>query len=134
MSRPITEIAQELHASGLTPNQTSLLFELLAAKEEQSSGALPRSKRLPISALPPEWAPSPDHYEWAQTHGKGKSWVDSLAEDMRNWAASKGERRASWNGTFSTFMKRALEPRPVQQKLFAINGGSGKSMLGGGYA
>lgn len=131
MGRSVNEIAYEL-SLGLNQQQLTLLVELLAAKNESSEGAQPRSKRQPITLLPAEWIPNTEHYVWATEHGKSKSWVDSIAEDMRNWAASKGERRACWNGTFKTFMKRALEPRPVQQKLFS--GTFTPKLIGGGYA
>jgi hypothetical protein len=133
MGRSINEIAQELNATGLNQHQLMLLVELLAAKNEEATPTK-RSKKPPLIALPADWKPNEAHCEWALLHGKDGRWMQGIADDMRNWAASRGERRACWNGTFSTFMKRALEPRPVQQKLFSGNGTFTPKMIGGGYA
>lgn len=131
MGRTINEIAQELNATGLNQQQLTLLVELLAAKNEEPGK---RTKKPPLIAIPDDWQPNEKHCEWALEHGKDGRWMRGIADDMRNWATSRGERRACWNGTFSTFMRRALEPRPVQQKLFNGNGTYQPKMIGGGYA
>lgn len=121
MPRNRYEIAQEILALGsLTQQQIALLFELVGAEE-----SAPKAK-----SLPPDWMPSPAHYEWARRNGKDQGWVDGIAEDLRNWANAKGVLRASWPGTFSTFMKKELtRPAPLRIAYAAP-----KRMLGGGYA
>lgn len=120
MARSRYEIAQQIFALGpLTEQQVTLLFELAA--EETA----PKAKALPV-----DWQPSPAHYDWARTHGKDRTWVDNVAEDMRNWASAKGVLRSSWPGTFSTFMKRELSRPPTLRVAYAAP----KRMLGGGYA
>src|SRR5262245_23867771 len=98
MGRSKNEIINELLTTDPTQRQLALLVELLGALDGDS-------KRAPVKSLDPNWKPLPEHFQWAQAKGKGEQWVWSIAEDMRNWAASRGERRASWNGTFTTFMK-----------------------------
>lgn len=105
MIRSISDIAQELNATGLTQQQSTLLIELITAKVAQE-------KHLPTTALPDDWAPNEKHYVLAkEKYNKDRFWVDSIAYQMRNWARSRGEKRASWDGTFRTFMQKAVEPR-----------------------
>jgi len=105
MIRSISDIAQELNATGLTQQQSALLIELLTAKGAQE-------KHLPTTVLPDDWIPKPNHYELAmKNYNQPRAWVDRIADEMRNWALSKGEKRASWDGTFRTFMQKAAQPR-----------------------
>lgn len=133
--RSINDIAQELISTGFDQRQISLLVELLAAKgaDNKAPPKRPRATRTAASPLPEDWGPNDLHYRWALDHGKGTSWVHGIAEDMRNWAASKGESRASWDGTFSTFMKKALE-HPATQTYRSGTSGYANGRLGGGYA
>lgn len=104
MARSINEIAQEFNATGLSQQQSALLLELVAAKAAQET-------HLPTKVIPEDWAPTDDHRQWAFKRGKDQQWIDRIADDMRAWAMSKGEKRASWNGTFTTFMRKEMEPR-----------------------
>lgn len=63
-----------------------------------------QSRAARSCVLPLEWAPSQALREKATAQGVDP---DRLAEEMRDWSASKGERRVDWDATFRTFLRRA---------------------------
>lgn len=75
-------------------------------QEEEAQAPLARARRKPNIALPESWEPNGDHRAKALSLG-----VDCRAEAdrMRNWAASKDERRADWDATFHNWITRASE-------------------------
>ena len=67
-----------------------------------------RAKRKrPAHSLPDGWEPRQQEIDACIEKGIDPN---RLAADMRNWAASKGEKRADWDATFRTFISRETRP------------------------
>lgn len=128
-ARSVQAISAELLATGLNQQQLSLLVELLAAKDAAPAQRVRRSKRMPATPLPQNWAPNAQHYEWAKTKGRPVKWVLDMADKMRAWAISKDERRVNWDQVLYTFMLGDMTEPP--RNLFQTNG---RGLIGGGYA
>ena len=72
----------------------------------------PRTRRRTTvkSLLPADWMPTLEHIEQAKTEGgKNQAWVRDQAARMRDWAASKGERKVDWDAAFRNWIRRAFE-------------------------
>lgn len=123
-ARSVQEIYKDLLLTDLTDRQKELLRELDYAV------ALQKNQSAKKTSFPEDFAPNDQHYRWAASKGKPRSWVDSHAEDMRVWALSKGEKRANWPMTLYTFMRRSLE-REASQNSSPFNK---NRIIGGGYA
>lgn len=65
-------------------------------------------RKAPSLPLPADWAPSPAHV--ALAHQLAVS-VTVEADKLRDWAASKGERKVNWDSAFSNWLRRAGEAR-----------------------
>lgn len=61
-------------------------------------------RRRRSTRIPEDWAPADLHRERATAKGID---VDVLAEEMRNWAESKDERKVDWNKAFTNWIIRA---------------------------
>lgn len=75
--------------------------------------------RRPSKPIPDDWKPNENHR--AKALGKGMD-VDVLAEEMRNWALSKDERKANWDAAFTNWINRA-EVKPSNAVRRVIAGG-----------
>jgi hypothetical protein len=95
---------------------SSLLTENIKENKKSKKERDPPARK---TKLPDEWKPSETHY------AKGdRAMVDQKADDMRNWAKSKGIMRVDWDATFHGFL------RPRENSLF--NGGGNGTYRNGG--
>lgn len=84
------------------------------------------------SALPSDWKPSEAHYAKAAKRNLPRSFVDDQADAMRDWAASKGVMRHSWDATFNGFLRPKESrngfggPRPLQDDSKSISAAAGR--------
>lgn len=78
-------------SSSLSSSKSSEIQKEKGRKKERS----PRK-----TMLPDDWMPKPSHYAKAM-----RSVVDQKADDMRNWAKSKGVMRVDWDATFHGFLR-----------------------------
>lgn len=77
-----------------------LIKELNNAKSKKEAG----DKDGKATLLPDDWKPSDKQRLKAEALGVD---VDVVAEDMRKWAFVGDKRRASWAGTFNSFLSKA---------------------------
>ena len=66
------------------------------------------SRKRPARPLPDDWQPRDQERRAATAKGIDP---DTLADDMRNWAQAKDERRVDWDATFRTFISREKPSR-----------------------
>ena len=73
--------------------------------------------RVHKTLLADDWSPKPAHYAKGE-----RAFIERKAEDMRNWAKSKGVMRVDWDATFHGFL------RPRESKQGHTNG-AGASLM-----
>jgi hypothetical protein len=56
--------------------------------------------------LPLEWKPSEEHFAVAAELNIPKAAVEAKASDLRLWAKSSGEKKADWDATFESFLRK----------------------------
>ena len=79
------------------------------SSKEESEGASRRTgSKRPSRPLPDDWTPRDQERRAATAKGIDP---DALADDMRNWAQAKDERRVDWDATFRTFISREKPSR-----------------------
>ena len=79
------------------------------SSKEESEGASRRTgRKRPARPLPDDWTPRDQERRAATAKGIDP---DALADDMRNWAQAKDERRVDWDATFRTFISREKPSR-----------------------
>ena len=83
-------------------------------KKERKTRARARAHR---TLLADDWSPKPAHYAKGE-----RAFIERKAEDMRNWAKSKGVMRVDWDATFHGFL------RPRESKQGHTNG-AGASLM-----
>ena len=83
-------------------------------KKERKTRARARVHR---TLLADDWSPKPAHYAKGE-----RAFIERKAEDMRNWAKSKGVMRVDWDATFHGFL------RPRESKQGHTNG-AGASLM-----
>lgn len=78
-------------------------------QEQGSKGTRERgieggSRKRPSLPIPSDWVPNQSHIERARARGMN---VEVLAEEIRNWAESKDERKVNWDAAFTNWINRA---------------------------
>lgn len=97
------------HGQAVTPRDTADTNEALTSflpsskpietnKKEEKKKV--RGGRVGKHLLPDDWTPKPVHYAKAE-----REFVEQKADDLRNWAKSKGIMRIDWDATFHGFLK-----------------------------
>ena len=61
-------------------------------------------RKRPSIHLPDDWTPNDTHTVKAEARGMD---VNVLADEMRNWAASKDEKKVNWDAAFNNWIARA---------------------------
>jgi hypothetical protein len=87
--------------------------------ELEPSKAKAKSKVGKKHTLPDTWSPNDKHY--AIGNGRGKPWVDTEAEKMRDWALAKGEACIDWDARFRGWLRRATESAPIEEPVWVPN-------------
>ncbi|MEU2002022.1 hypothetical protein ACH47B_13105 [Rhodococcus sp. NPDC019627] len=72
-------------------------------------------RKRPSIHLPADWTPNDTHIQKATAKGMD---VNVLAEEMRNWAASKDERKSNWDAAFNNWIIRA-DKKPSNSLVMA---------------
>lgn len=62
-----------------------------------------RGKKI---SIPPEFHPTPAHYEIGTRFGFPPAWVDDQLELLRGWATENFKLKADWGLTLSNWLKR----------------------------
>jgi hypothetical protein len=88
--------------------QQDAAISVLGTGEQGNRGTGEQSvgRKRPSVPIPPDWTPTDLHRERATAKGID---VDVLAEEMRNWAESKDERKVDWNKAFTNWIIRATK-------------------------
>lgn len=74
-----------------------------------SPHSAPKSRRKPELRLPSDWLPKPSHLDLAIRLNLTAEHVPRLVVAMRDWATAHDHRRADWDATFNTFIRREAE-------------------------
>lgn len=74
----------------------------------ESAASQAQGRKRPARPLPDDWQPRDQERRAATAKGIDP---DALADDMRNWAQAKDERRVDWDATFRTFISRERPSR-----------------------
>lgn len=72
-------------------------------------------RKAAAKPLPADWQPTAAHRELAAELGVD---CDRAADEMRDWALSKDERKADWNAAFRNWLRRnqpTAKVRPIRQ-------------------
>jgi hypothetical protein len=116
----------------------SLSSSLLSVVSEGSKEGSKEVKTVVVEGrkrkthLPDDWTVKATHYEKANKRGFSESQVDQKADDMRNWAKSKGIMRVDWDATFHGFIRPRENahgfggPRPLQDDSKSISRAAGR--------
>lgn len=98
------------------PSLTSSLSSSNTSEILREEGRKKERRARSQTSLPDDWIPKEAHFEKAQERGLSNQFVREKADDMRNWAKSKGIRRADWDATFHGFL------RPKESTAIRVNG------------
>ena len=86
-------------------------------EQEPSTASLAGSRKKPSVPIPDDWVPNESHR--ARALGRGMD-VDALADEMRNWALSKDDRKANWDAAFTNWINRAdVKPSNAVRRVIA---------------
>jgi hypothetical protein len=104
-------------------HSTTDLGPVPRTKEEDTSSlrsdVAPRTRKTGQRELPSDWSPSGQSITKGLSLGFSQTEIASIAETMRDWAASKAARKANWDATFNGFLTRDARERktarPSQQ-------------------
>jgi len=79
-------------------------------EDKKHSEEVIKKKKERGTKLPPDWIVKQPHYVEGLARGLGRSRVDELADNMRNWCAANANRsittKADWDATFMGFIRR----------------------------
>lgn len=102
-----------------------------ATPKEPTDGK-PRRGKHP---MPADWIPGDKHFAAGEREGYGRSEVEWLAEQFRDWAASGAKRYADWDAAFRNWIKSDIARRQIEGRRKARgNGVSGNPSAHRGLA
>lgn len=102
------------HGQPVTPRDTAdksaSLTSSLSSSNTSGNSEKKKEKKVRAgtarkTALPGDWVPGEAHYAKASTFNLSAAHVAQKADDMRNWAKSKGVMRQDWDATFHGFLR-----------------------------
>jgi hypothetical protein len=80
--------------------------------ESQSKASKKKTTKKKAVQLPQEWKPSNGHHELARKLGVNIEWE---ADQMRDWAISKGESKKDWDAAFRNWIRREALRRAMEE-------------------